>query len=572
METKKSKFSRRGFLIGAGILGAGAGALGITTATRKKGVSNAASSSGDADFVIIGAGHNSLACAMQLTRAGYKVLILEGSQRIGGAAKTLELTLPGFKHDVYATNIGMFLGALTFAEFKNDLFKNGFKPVVSEQPMASVFPDGTGMGMYKDAAKTQACLEKASPADAAAWVELFKYFQQTAPHFLPMLQVPMPSFAALRKAYSLVSALGVKGAYQFIRLLLQSPRQFVDYWFENPKTKALFIPWAMHLDFGPDVSGGAMFPFVEPPIYHSFGMPISQGGVGNLIEAMAAIVKQNGGEIFTGQKVAKVLTKNGQAVGVQTDDGKKIFTRKSVIANITPSQLICNMLDHGCLTSDYAVKCRKYRFGPGTMMIHMALDGPVEWAAGPEYGKFNYVHVGPYVEDLARTYTSAMNGCLPASPLLIVGQQSVTDPTRAPQGKQTLWVQVRLLPGKPLGDEMSGSGAIVPAPWPQIKEAYADRVMKKLEQYAPGISQKVLKRVVLSPADLEGENPNLVGGDSLGGSHHLDQFYMFRPLPNWSRYETPVKGLYLVGASTWPGAGLHGTSGHLLGKELLEIY
>jgi phytoene dehydrogenase-like protein len=166
----------------------------------------------------------------------------------------------------------------------------------------------------------------------------------------------------------------------------------------------------------------------------------------------------------------------------------------------------------------------------------------------------------------------AMNGVLPESPLLIVGQLSVTDPTRAPEGKHTLWIQVRLLPKDPVSDAVTGGNAISPGPWPVIKEIYADRVIAKLEQYAPGVTDQILKRVVLSPSDLQQDNPNLVGGDSLAGSHHLDQFYMFRPFPGWSRYETPVKGLYMVGAATWPGAGLHGTSGYLLGQDLLRAY
>jgi phytoene dehydrogenase-like protein len=321
------------------------------------------------------------------------------------------------------------------------------------------------------------------------------------------------------------------------------------------------MPWAMHLDFGPDVSGGAAFPFLEPPIYQSFGMPLSQGGVGALIGAMAAVVKKNGGEIVTGAKVAKVLIKNGQAVGVQTVGGQKIYTRKSVIANVTPTQLAGGLIDAKELPSDYVRRSRKFRYGPGTMMIHLALDGAVPWAAGEEFGKFNYVHAAPYINDLARTYTAAMNGVLPASPLLVAGQLSVTDPTRAPKGKNVLWVQVRMLPARPAGDEMTGSEAIAPGDWSRIKERYADRVLKKLEQYAPGLSQKILKRYVLSPADLQRDDPNLVGGDSLAGSHHLDQFYMFRPIPGWSRYATPIKGLFMVGASTWPGAGLSGTWG-----------
>lgn len=566
------KLNRRNFIIAGGLAGLGLGALQMTGCSKKRGATNRAADTTDADFIIIGAGHNSLSCAMVLSKAGYRVLILEGSEEIGGAAKTQEITLPGFKHDLYATNIGLFLGSPIFQEFQNDLFENGFKPVVNESPMASVFPDHTGMAIYKDQQKTLESFKQFSPRDAAAWSALYDYFNRTAPLFLPLLQKPMPSFAALKQAWQLVRKLGTKGAYELAGLLLKSPRQFCDHWFEHPKSQALFLPWAMHLDFGPDVSGGATFPFVEPPIYHTFGMPLAEGGVGNMIKSMANIVEKNGGTIETGKRVNKILLQNGQALGVRSADGTEHHAKKSIVANVTPHQLVKELIPYQDLPSPYVEKSKKFRFGPGTMMIHLALNGPVEWAAGAEFNKFNYVHIAPYVQDLANTYTDAVNGVLPASPLMVVGQLSVSDPTRVPAGRHLLWIQVRLLPPIPLADSVTGSGAIAPKPWPEIKEAYADRVLQKLETYAPGITGKILKRVVFSPNDLENGNPNLVGGDSLAGSHQLDQFYMFRPFAGWSRYETPIDGLYMVGASTWPGAGLHGTSGYLLGKDLLRLY
>ena len=564
--------NRRHFMIASALAGLSIGALHLPACGRKKAVVNKSADTTDADFILIGAGHNSLSCAMLLSQAGYQVLVLEGENEIGGAAKTAEITLPGFKHDLYAANIGLFLGSPLFQEFKDDLFKNGFKPVVNGFPMASVFPDQTGMAVYQDAAQTMDSFKQFSSHDATAWTELYDYFNKTAPLFLPLLQKPMPSFAALKQAWQLVRTLGTEGAYELAGLLLKSPREFAEYWFEHPKSRALILPWAMHLDFGPDVSGGATFPFVEPPIYHTFGMPLSEGGVSTMIQSMAQIVEKNGGRIQTGKRIDNILVQKGQAVGVSTHDGTNIFSRRSIIANVTPHQLVKKLIDPRDLPSPYVKKSEKFRFGPGTMMIHLALNGPVEWAAGAEYGKFNYVHIAPYLPDLANTYTDAVNGALPASPLLVVGQLSVSDPSRTPKGKHLLWVQVRLLPRTPMADAVTGPGAISPGPWSEIKEKYADRVLQKLEAYAPGITGKILKRVVLSPADLEKNNPNLVGGDSLAGSHHLDQFYMFRPFAGWSRYETPIAGLYMVGASTWPGAGLHGTSGYLLGKDLMKLY
>jgi phytoene dehydrogenase-like protein len=188
------------------------------------------------------------------------------------------------------------------------------------------------------------------------------------------------------------------------------------------------------------------------------------------------------------------------------------------------------------------------------MMIHVACDGLPDWKAGEELQRFAYVHLAPSLDMMNRAYHEALAGLLPAEPVLVVGQPTAIDPSRAPEGKHILWIQVRVLPAT--------------ADWSQIKGTYADRAMAILESYAPGFSKKILGRAVFSPLDLEKENPNLLGGDNLGGSHHLSQNFLFRPAPGWSRYKTPLDGLYLVGASTWPGAGVGAGSGFMLAKML----
>jgi len=205
------------------------------------------------------------------------------------------------------------------------------------------------------------------------------------------------------------------------------------------------------------------------------------------------------------------------------------------------------------------------RPGPGTMMIHLALSGLPDWTAGDELKSFAYVHLAPSLAAMARTYAQAIDGLLPAEPVLVVGQPTAIDPGRAPAGKHILWVQVRVLPFAIAGD---AAGTIAARDWDQAKEPYAERVLDLIERYAPGLRGKILGRATLSPLDLERDNPCLVGGDSLSGSHHLDQYFLFRPARGWSRYRTPVPGLYMVGAATWPGAGTGAGSGFMLGKML----
>lgn len=279
------------------------------------------------------------------------------------------------------------------------------------------------------------------------------------------------------------------------------------------------------------------------------------------------LLRASGGEVRTGAEVQRVLTDGDRATGVVLASGERIGARRVVIANVTPTVLFDHLLADRPLPRAVRAKVDGYVYGPGTMMVHLALKGKLRWAVGPELDEFAYVHIAPYVSDLARTYTAALNGLIPTSPFLVVGQTSAVDPTRAPGDAQVLWIQVRTLPSHIWGD---AAGEIAARTWDEAKEPVADRVMDKLQTYAPNLKEQILARAVFSPADLERDNPNLVGGDSIAGSHHLRQHFLFRPFPGWSRYRMPVAGLYLVGAATWPGAGNNATSGYLAARQILE--
>jgi phytoene dehydrogenase-like protein len=324
--------------------------------------------------------------------------------------------------------------------------------------------------------------------------------------------------------------------------------------------------------FGPDVSGGAMFPFLEVFADMEFGMSVVEGGASRMPEALAGLLRECGGEVRTNAEVSRILADGGgrdgaRVSGVELASGERIDARRAVVANLAPSVLFDGLLPDRLLPERFHSRARTYRHGPGTMMVHLALSGRPRWRAGGDLDEFAYVHIAPYVEDLARTYTDSVNGVLPDSPMLVVGQTSAVDPSRAPEGGEVLWVQGRTLPSKIRGD---AAGEIEAQSWDEAKEPFANRVMRKLERYAPGLGELVLDRAVFSPEDLERHNPNLKGGDSLGGSHHLRQNFVFRPFPGWSNYRMPLENLYMVGASTWPGAGTNVTSGYLAAKEILR--
>jgi phytoene dehydrogenase-like protein len=236
-----------------------------------------------------------------------------------------------------------------------------------------------------------------------------------------------------------------------------------------------------------------------------------------------------------------------------------------VIAGVTPTALAGRLLANGTGNASYDKGAAKFRYGPGTMMVHLAVSDLPDWSAGEELKRFAYVHLAPDLDVMARAYSEALAGLLPAEPILVVGQPTAIDPSRAPEGQHVLWVQVRVLPAEIRGD---AAGKIAARDWDGAKDAYADRAMDILESYAPGTKAKILGRHVECPTDLERRNPNLVGGDQVAGSHHLAQNFLFRPVPGWARYETPVKDLYLIGASTWPGAGAGAGSGYMLAKML----
>ena len=237
----------------------------------------------------------------------------------------------------------------------------------------------------------------------------------------------------------------------------------------------------------------------------------------------------------------------------------------TIIANVHPKIVFEELTPPDATPASFREAVQSFRAGPGAMMIHLALDDLPDWRAGRALREFAYVHVAPDMEMMTRVYAEAAAGLLPAEPVLVVGQPTAIDPSRAPAGKHVLWVQVRVLPAEIHGD---AAGTIAARGWDEAREPYADRVLDILETYAPGLRSRVLGRAVFSPLDLERENPNLIGGDSLSGSHHLDQNFFLRPVAGWSRYRTPVKNLYLCGASTWPGAGTGAGSGFMVAKML----
>ena len=515
------------------------------------------------DAVVVGAGVNGLATALHLVSKGWKVAVYERNSVAGGAVKTRELTLPGFRHDLYAMNLGLFAGSPFYAAHRERLNAAGLGFVSAQRCFATAFPDATWLGVEQDLAATAARIAAVNASDAVRWRTMVEAFAGAAPHMFALLSCEMPSWQALRVIWSAWRAQGTAWVADTARLLVASPRAWLDENFDSEKLKVMMAAWSMHLDFAPDIAGGALFSYLESMAEQSFGMAIGRGGADTIVTALVGAIEAAGGEVRLSNEVAGILTNGNTATGVVLANGDRVEATRAVVANLHPRILFGRLLkgQHGAAVERLA----KFRPGPATMMVHLAVNELPRWRAGDALRDFAYVHLAPSFAAMAKTYGEAMAGQLPCEPVLVVGQPTAIDASRAPPGRHVLWVQVRALPPRILGD---AAGEIAAAAWSDVKEAYADRVTALIERYAPGLRSSILARAVLSPDDLERDNPNLVDGDSVSGSHHLDQNFLFRPAFGWSRYRTPVEKLFMVGASTWPGAGTGAGSGFMLAKAL----
>ena len=514
------------------------------------------------DAVFVGAGHNALAAAVHMAARGWRVGVFEQAQTPGGAVKTGEYTEPGFRHDWAAMNLSLFAGGTFHRQYGEELAGHGLEFVPVDKPFASAFPDGRWCGVSMDMEATAARIAAFSERDAERWKSLSAEFGKDAPHILRLLGSSMKIHSIAYFFYKLFAERGRQGMLQMLRFLLASPRAYLTENFEAPEVRAMLAAWGMHLDFAPDVAGGAIFPYLEGMAGQAFGMAIGKGGADTIVNAMTATIRAKGGVVECNAPVARILSEGGAATGIELEDGRKLRASKAVVAGIAPSAFA--RLTGGTEPA-FDAAMEKFVHAPGTMMIHLAMSDLPNWKAGKELKSFAYVHLAPSLDQMARTYQQAQAGLLPDEPILVVGQPTVFDPSRAPKGKHVLWLQVRMAPGEIRGD---AKGEIKVRDWAKAAEPFAERALDILERYAPGTRKKILGRRVVTPADLERDNPNLVGGDQVCGSHHMSQHFLFRPARGHADGSTPIKNLYLTGAAVWPGAGTGAGSGFLLARKL----
>ena len=512
------------------------------------------------DAVIVGGGINSLACAALLVRAGWDVCVVEREGELGGAIKTAELTEPGFVHDVFSAWHPLWVGGPAHAELADELAARGLEYLNTELPTATAFPDGAAAFLTTDPRANAAALGEAfreSMAAVGAQAELV----------FGVLGTELWSGAGLKLALTAYRRLGRRGLAAFGGEVVQSSRDWLEATFESEQVHGLLAPWVLHTGLGPDAAASGFMTRVIAFAIEAGGMPIPRGGGARLVEALVRLIEDSGGACRTDAEVDRVVVSDGRATGVRTTAGETFAARRAVVCNVTPTQLYDRLLDVG---GEVAEAGKRFRFGRSDMQIHYALSEPPRWNGDERLGRTAIVHVTPGLDGVSRAVNEAERGLLPAEATIVVGQPLTIDATRAPQGRGLLWIQLQELPWHVKGDaagELDGGDGT----WTEsLRERYADRIQTRLARHIPNLESSLLKRVVLSPADLQAANINLERGDPYSGSLALDQNFLWRPFAQQPGHRTPVRDLFHIGASTWPGPGLGGGSGTLVARELLR--
>jgi phytoene dehydrogenase-like protein len=517
------------------------------------------------DAVIVGSGINSLACAALLARAGWDVCVLERNDWLGGAIKTAEITEPGFRHDVFSAWHPLWVGGAAHVLLGDDLALRGLEYVNTELPTGSCFPDGESAFLLRSTDSNVAELG----ADGAAWRRVVDEFMPNADLSFGLLGTELWSGAGAKLGAKAARRLGRAGLAEFTGNLLVSSRDWLETTFVAERTRGLLAPWVLHTGLGPDaVSSGFMTQVIAVALQEG-GMPVPRGGGERLAEALVKLIRDHGGTCETGSEVDSILVRDGAATGVRTAGGETLEAARAVIANVTPTQLYERLL--GNPEGPVPEAARRFRYGRSELQIHFALSETPRWEGDERLAKTAVVHVTPGLDGVSRAVNEAERGLLPAEATVVCGQPLTIDPSRAPEGKGILWVQLQELPWRVKGDAAgeidTGDGT-----WTEVlRERYADRIQARLARHIPNLEPSILARTSLSPADLEAANPNLHHGDPYSGSLALDQNFLWRPFPASPGHRTPVDRLWHIGASTWPGPGLGAGSGTLVAQELLKV-
>ncbi len=520
------------------------------------------------DFVIVGSGINSLVCAALLAKKGHKVCVLERNDRLGGCIRTEEITLPGFRHEVFSAVHPLVVTSPVFAELQEDFFSRGLEYCSNDYPTGVVLPDNRSLVFRMDRQANAAAMEALAEGDGSYYVESMQYVEKNSPLIFGLLGNKLWSFATLKLFAGELWKRGVAGMLNFVSEAMQTNRDWLEAHYSSDLVKAQFAPWVLHAGLGPESAFSGLMSRVMAFTLEQAGAPVVKGGNEKLVDIYAEIIRDHGGEMICNVDVAEITLEGTRATGVKDSSGIVYSATKSVICNVTPTQLYQRLLPEAMQPPEVRKQANEYRYGRAMMTIHLALDEPPQWAH-PDMQKVVMLHVTPDLDGISKATNEADRGFLPDQSTIVVCQPTAVDPSRAPEGKWIFWIQLQQIPRILKGDARGEIATPEDGQWnDSIRDQFADRILAQLAEVIPNLKRSLLAMKAYSPKDLEAMNINLVGGDAYGGDCGLDQFLFWRPLKAMKNHETPVKNLYHIGASTHPGPGLGGGSGYLVAKQL----
>ena len=508
------------------------------------------------DFIVIGSGHNGLACAAYLARAGSKVLVLERDNRVGGSCHTAEVTLPGFKHNICSmvhTNIPL---SPVYRDL--ELERNGVRYVYPDHLRGTIFPDGKCLVMYRDPARMAAEIARYSARDAKTFTQLVEdYGEFIDSTYLPLMYSP-PLPPSLQTAELEKSDEG--------RALMQwqasTPVQLLDELFESEQVKVHFLARMTVLGFPPDAFGQGwicLFRILKAEA------PICVGGSQQLAEGLRRVVEGAGGVVQTGAGVKRILLRGNRASGVELSDGTRLEAAKAVITNVEPKKSFLQMIGEEHLPPSFATRVRNYHSrGRSLFCLHLAVSEPPQYRAGADNPHVNRAFSQEMfcgtVADQVQAYQEIAAGIAPRRAMLQITLPTLFDPSQAPAGKHTVLV-------------WQYAPFALQGGWQRARAEYAQHLLALWQSYAPNMTaDKILAMTIQDPTDTVQHNDNMVNGVDVVGDMTPDQMGFFRPFAGWSGYRSPVEGLYMCGGYCHPGGGVHAGAGHNAAGVIAEDF
>ena len=510
--------------------------------------------------LFIGGGINNLVCASLLAKAGKPVLVLERTEHLGGCIRS------SFEQDCVidplSTAYPLFVTSPAYALLKEDLEKNGVEFVFNQTPIASVLSDKRIGLLTTDRQKNIDNLNKLHIGDGDRYNLMMDWVGQHAGFLFTLLGQELQTGKTARFLAKYVWKNKVKKSLENIGEFLPNIRNNLPVHLKSEEAQAMLAPWVLHTGLSPESPFSATMAKIIAFTVELFGLPLVKGGSYNIVTAFKNIVESNGGECRTGADVKEVRTNNqGKATGVQLSDGAFVES-KFVVASANPNQLYGGLIkDQRLVPEDIRQQAENYKYGMGNTQVHIILNKPPQWF-NSDLENVVYVHLTDGIDDVSRAVNEARRQQLPANGTICVAQPSNIDPTRSKDGKSVLWIQLPECPNFPAGDAAGKLDPMCKGEWTEeLKTAYADRIIERLEKYISNIKTDQVHKQIISPKDLSEMNINLKNGDPYGGLCEMEQYLAWRPLRGVKNHETPIKNLYHNGASTHPGPGLGGAGG-----------